>query len=832
MRFLFRLLAALLIASAAAHGSAEQVAPTFNFPSLPDLPRALHGAFAGTHQGVVLVAGGVYVDGVEPSPSRDVYALRPAASSWERVGELPEAVAWGGSASHGQGLICVGGLIDGEATARVMRVSLVEGRVRVDRLPDLPTPVARPGAAISSNALFVAGGRMSVNGQEDSGAFLRLDLAEPTAAWESLPSWPGAARSSPVLVGLQGTVFLFGGSASGGLRGDAYSYTSRYGWRELTDPPSWFDGVAAAAFGQGHIFFFGGRDEHGQASSAMLAYHAITDRWIQLDDWPAAAPGYPLAVSRGSEIVVVSDRSATGLRVLPLTPNFGFPDHAMVVLYLAGMIWIGFHFSRREKTTKDYFRAGNRIPWWAAGMSLFATGASAISLMSMPGKSYSTDWTYFSISISAIIALPFAMYIMAPLVRRLKISTSNEYLERRFGVYARILGSLIFSLTQVMGRMGPVMLLPSFAIAAVTGISVVTCILIMGVITTFYTYLGGLEAVIWTDTVQGFVMIASVTGCLILAVWKIDQPIGQLLAGLSTAPGERLHMIDLNLDITYPVFWVFLISSVIGTLSGIGDQNFVQRVQSTPSLKQTRMAVATQIGVAVPINILLFSLGTVLYLFYQQQPQLLNPAMETDSIYPFFVAQQLPVGVSGLVIAALLAATMSTVSSSICSVANLGVEDFYRRFSRAANDRKAFLTGKVLTAVLGLFGTGAALWLSQASMPSVWDLAMLYIGLISNGVLGLFALGLLTKRANQIGALTGVACGMLTVYYLRTYTPVTFFLYPLFGSTVTFVVGYLVSLLSGGSRRNLEGLTVYTLRGINREEAPPAAEPVATAGRS
>jgi Na+/proline symporter len=296
------------------------------------------------------------------------------------------------------------------------------------------------------------------------------------------------------------------------------------------------------------------------------------------------------------------------------------------------------------------------------------------------------------------------------------------------------------------------------------------------------------------------------------------------LSGLGTAPGERLHVIDLSLDITYPVFWVFLVSSIIGTLSGIGDQNFVQRVQCTPSLKQTRLAVATQIGVAVPINILLFSLGTALYLFYRDQPHLLNPAMQTDSIYPFFVAQQLPVGVSGLVIAALLAATMSTVSSSICAVANLGVEDFYRRFKRVTTDHSCFITGKVLTALLGLFGTGAALWLSQSSLPSVWDIATLYIGFISNGVLGLFALGLLTKRANQVGALVGVSCGMIMVIYLRYYTPVSFFLYPLFGSAVTFVVGYTVSLLAPGRPRELEGLTIYSLKGLNRAEPAEAGQ--------
>lgn len=190
--------------------------------------------------------------------------------------------------------------------------------------------------------------------------------------------------------------------------------------------------------------------------------------------------------------------------------------------------------------------------------------------------------------------------------------------------------------------------------------------------------------------------------------------------------------------------------------------------------------------------------------------------MENDGIFPFFAAQQLPPGVSGLVIAALLAATMSTISSSVCSVANLGVDDFYRRFSRNPSDRTAIALGRILTLLVGLSGIAVALYLAKSSIPSVWDMALLLTNLISNGIVGLFGLGLLTKRANQWGALLGVGVGMAIVFYLQRYTEVTFWLYPVIGTFVTMVGGYIFSILlnvfAGHKARSLPGLTVYTLR--------------------
>jgi len=284
MHLLPRLFALLVCLGLAGLLRAEQPLPSFTFPALPDLPRAVHHAFAGEHGGTLLIAGGMYVDehGVE-TPSREVYALRPRAEAWQQVGQMPVALSHGGSASYGGGLICIGGhTADGPVTS-VYVLSLVGDTLHTRRLPDLPQAAAEVGATLWEGRLLVAGGRLA-DGQL-SGQFLQLALGDPAATWQTLPAWPGEARASPVLVGLQDAAYLVGGETARGLATEGYRYTHRLGWRAVTSPPFWSTGAAGASFGQAHIFFFGGRDSTGDASALILAYHSITDRWIQLDGW-------------------------------------------------------------------------------------------------------------------------------------------------------------------------------------------------------------------------------------------------------------------------------------------------------------------------------------------------------------------------------------------------------------------------------------------------------------------------------------------------------------------------------------------------------------------
>ena len=793
VRKLSSLLCLLLSAVCLSAADGTSIEGIFNYQDIPDLPAVIDGGFLGTSGNALILAGGE-VDG---KPNTDVFVLTQDSDTWQKSGTWENPQAFGGASSDGGLLVCAGGEIGGELTSKVTQIEWKDNQVTITDLPGLPEPLYRPAVLLDKNTLWVAGGSDKEN------LFIRTTLNQ--GDWEKLDLFPGNPRQGALfLKSFDSRYYLIGGMSDSQANLQTLEYSGKDNWVPKNDIPSWKEFASGVSFGESHIMVFGATDDSG-----ILAYHTITNRWIEMGQWEDAPQGEVMVTIRGDDIFAVAGADGREIQVSPLKTKYGWIDHTVVVFYLLGMVAIGLYFSNKEKDTKDYFLGGKKIPWWATGMSLFATMASAISLMTMPGKSYSNDWTWFLVSIFSAMSLPISLFLLAPLIRKLNIRTSNEYLEYRFGIFTRVLGSMIFVLFQLLGRMAPVMLLPSIALNAITGIDIEICILVMAVVTIAYTFMGGLSAVIWTDTIQGFIMVGTIVACLVMAIIQLGMPIGDIWTSASEA--GKLHMVDWNWDATYPTVWLFFIGTMFITFNQIGDQNFIQRVQCTSSLKETQKAVALQMSVAVPINFLLFSVGTALFLYYQKQPEQLNPSMRADGVYPFFAAQKLPVGVSGLVVAALLAATMSTISSSICSVANLGVDDFYRRFSTNKSEKSALLVGRVLTLVVGILGTGAALFLANAKMPSIWDLALFLTNLVSNGVTGLFALGLITKRANQTGAIVGVITGMIVVFLVQKFTPIDLWLYMAIGSVVTFVVGYAVSLMIPSKPKSLDGLTVYTM---------------------
>lgn len=770
---------------------------------LPTPPISIERAFKAQLGGTLVIAGGIGLDG---EPSSKVYTLSKDADQWKEVGQLEQAWTDGASVTNGDELLFIGGRINGQATAQTLRLSLTESNaLKTESLADLPQTLIHPAATISGGTLFIAGGETNAGATR---AFLSLDLSNPDATWVEKKSWDSPARHSAYLIKSVESLSLIGGIESDGAPAKSSpSFHAIYGWNDVA--PNAPPGIISDAIklGDSHAVVL---TQNEDSSSSAHLYHMIGDTWIELGSELAHLPNDAQLVSMGQQFAILSKESAQRISLAEPNTNYGWIDHISVALYFLVLIYVGFHFSKQNKSSEDFFRGGHKIPWWATGMSLFATGASAMSLMAMPAKSYASNWTFFAISIYFIMALPISMYFLAPLVRKLNYGTAFEYLEHRFGLSVRLLGSTIFAVGQILGRMGSVLLLPSFALEAIAGIPMEISVPAMGIVTIAYTYLGGLAAVIWTDTIQGFVMIASVLGCLILAFLSIDMPASEMWTTLSDQ--SKLHMLDWGTALdTENVLTVFL-GVVALTLLYIGDQNYIQRVQCTRSLSEAKKAIATQLGIAVPINLLLFGLGTALFLFYQQQPAELNPAMKNDGIFPFFAAQQLPPGVSGFVIAALLAATMSTISSSICSVSNLVVDDFYKRFSEKPSEAKAVRVGRIATLLIGLFGIASAFYLNSFETPSIWDLFLRIAGIIAATTIGTFALGLFSRRTNEIGTLAGIVAGMAATYFIAKDETIIFWLYPLYGSLVTFGIGYAVSIATGGNRKNIDGLTWATLK--------------------
>jgi solute:Na+ symporter, SSS family len=663
--------------------------------------------------------------------------------------------------------------------------------------------VLLPGFFLSAEPLFEFSEAPNVQQEELSAGAYRISgrtIVLPDGRQVDLPE-PAAGK--PVWVELHGILYVSGCGADGTA---SFAYNPvREEWEPLRPAPENLSGFVAASCGNDHLLFFNAN----RPDDRILAYHRITGEWFPMGSLPQAV--LPVAASsHGTEFnLFTADTVLTGKALLQPT-KYGWVDHSVVALLVISLVVVGVYFSKKEKSTGDYFRAGSRVPWWAAGLSLFASGASAISLMAMPGKAYADNWIYFSISIFIVmIQLPLMLLVYIPLIRRLNIATANDYLERRYGLPVRMLGFVIYSLNQMLGRMAAILLLPSIALSAIFGLPMEQSILIMGVVATIYVTLGGLEAVIWTDVLQATVMLLAVLVCCAWAFVSLDMTMPaakEAIAGMN-----KIQMFDFSFDWTAPVFLILFTNVIALTFGLIGDQTFIQRVQCTADEKESRKTILTQLAVAVPMNAVLFALGTLLFLFYKTRPDVLSPALKSDGIFPFFAAQNLPPGMAGFVVAALLAATMSTVSGAINSVANLGVEDVYRRFFPKATDHRCLILGRTLTISLGIFGTGAALLLARTSLLSVWDLALMITGMILAPISGIFVLGIFTKRANSFGAWIGTAASIVVNIYAKLYLNLHSLAFLTVGVFTCIVVGYIASFFVPPSNKNLDGLTVYTL---------------------
>lgn len=469
-------------------------------------------------------------------------------------------------------------------------------------------------------------------------------------------------------------------------------------------------------------------------------------------------------------------------------------DLLAVGVYLVALVAVGAYFARRERATSDYFLAGRRVPWWAAGVSIFGTQLSAITYMAMPALVYRTDWSYLFGNMMMLVAAPVVVAAYLPIYRRQNLTTAYEYLERRFHLSVRLLGAAAFCLFQ-LGRMGVILLLPALALATVTGIDVYYCILVMGIVATAYTVLGGIEAVVWTDVLQAGVLLGGAVLSLLVIFGGVE---GGLAGTFQMAESRgKLSLGFWSWDFATAAIWVILFGRLLEMfVPYTADQTVVQRYLTTPDEKQAARGVWTNALLSVPATLIFFSVGTGLWAFYRTRPELLNPAGRTDDIFAWFIAQQLPVGISGLVIAGLFAAAMSSLDSSMNSVATVLVTDFYRRFRPAAADRGALRLARALTLLLGVLGTGSAVWMALRHDPSMWDQHTKIVGLLGGGMAGLFALGVFTRRANALGAVVGLAASTAILYAVQRSGRVHFFLYSAVAIGSCFAIGWAASWLA------------------------------------
>lgn len=478
-------------------------------------------------------------------------------------------------------------------------------------------------------------------------------------------------------------------------------------------------------------------------------------------------------------------------------------DLVVLLLYFAAIMGIGFYFWRggQSRTTKGFTAAGGSLSGWVVGLSIMATYLSSISFLALPGRAMAENWNAFVFSLSLPLATWIAVRWFVPFYRQSGEVSAYSHLERRFGPWARLYAGVCYLLTQ-LARMGSVMFLTALPLNVLMGWDLRTVIVILGVSVIVYSMMGGILAVIWSDAVQAIVLMAGAGLCLVVMLWGL--PGGPVQAFELAADRGKFSLGSFAPDWGQPTFWVVLIYGLAINLQNFGiDQNYVQRYVSARSEVAAKRSLWLGGLLYVPVSAGFLLIGTALFSFYTARPELLPEALrgadQADRVFPFFIVTQLPPGLTGLLIAAIFAAAMSTISTSLNSSATLLMTDWYRRYFRpGAGEGEQMKVLRVGTLVWGLMGTACALAMIgvKAALDAWWTLSSIFAG----GMLGLFLLGLIARRAGNAAAATGVAIGVLVIVWM-TFSPrwlgLPEYLRSPFHSFMIIVVGTLAILLVG-----------------------------------
>ena len=611
-------------------------------------------------------------------------------------------------------------------------------------------------------------------------------------------------------------------------------------------------GSAFLPSGNQHLLLTGGFGWHGWIDRAIRgktttdpvalgwqrkiwAYNAVTDAWceygeIAKGDSPrcgAAAGLKPGKTPETYELLLAGGEIAPALRtdavsVASFRKVAKFESSAWIVVgvYALLMVAMAVYFIRKKKDENDYFRGGNRIPWYVAGMSIFATMLSSITFIAIPTQAYLADWRYFVMAFFIIGMAPVAIYYYLPFFCRLGITSAYEYLEKRFNLGVRLFGSAAFVVFMVC-RVAVVTLLPAIALSAVTGISIDACILVCGVLTMIYCSLGGLEAVIWSDFVQGIVLMGGALAVLVILILKTG-PDGAHVStfwNIATTQGKTA-MFDFRFLLSQPVFWVVAVQGLVSNLSSYtSDQCVIQRYIATPDENATKRSLWFNGGMSVFAQVVFYGIGTALYTHYRSNPAMMDVTMpKADSVLPLFMAIELPPWLAGLVIAAVFAATISTLSANLSSASTALVTDFFKRHNPNMSGRAQIRTGQICTYVVGVIGIFAALCLSRMESSALFDNFNKYIAMLTAGLTGLFFMGIFLPRVKGVAAILGLVANYVVCFGCEAMGCDVFglkfhpFLLGGLGLVACVVVSLVASFVIPEKGHDLSGLTLKTLK--------------------
>lgn len=858
MKSLSLLLVLVLLGQPANVWAVESTGPealeniSLDWRQLPDLPDELGvaGPFVGVHDDALIVAGGANFP--EPVWENEkvwhdrihVLTKTTGGYQWHEAGSLDRPIAYGATVSTVDGIVCMGGN-NAEETFRevfLLEWNAEKGEVQITEYPELPSPCAYGQAALVDNVIYLAGGQSGFELDSAMKNFWALDLSQrddPEAfVWEALEAWPGKPRAFNITVqqhnGYDDAVYVISGRRQEGKQvrflQDVWEFTPETEqWRRRADVRRCVMAGTGIGWGQSHVFVLGGADgslfskaddlqeAHPGFPNKALAYHTITNTWTSAGEVPKNQVT-TRAVLWNDRIVIPSGevkprvRSAGVWSVEPVRQRrgFGTVNYCVLFGYLLAMVGIGVYFANRNKDTNDYFRGGKHVKWWAAGCSIFATMLSSLTYTGLPSKAFAQDWVYAVGNMMIPVVAFIAVFIALPFYRRIDATSAYEYLEKRFSRLVRLFASASFTLFHVF-RMAVVMSLTGLALAVATPLTPVQSVLLMGTLSIIYCTMGGIEAVIWTDTLQTIVLLG---GAILALVLLVSGTEGGLAGSIDVATAaDKFRVANFHWDVTSAqlALWVVVIGGIGQNISSYtADQAVVQRYMTTADQKLAARSIWTNAVMSTIATFLFFGIGTALFAYYHSHPEKLDPTMTTDQVFPLFVAKEMPIGIAGLIVAGIFAAAQSTVSTSMNSTATVVVTDLMRPLDFCKNERGYLVAARTTTFFMGVVGTLLGLIFVDPEIKSLFDAFIMVIGLFMGVLGGLFVLGALTRRANAHGAVIGALVGAATMTSIWAFTDIQGYIYTATGITTCVVVGYFVSLVRGGQDRDLSGLTIYT----------------------
>jgi len=442
-------------------------------------------------------------------------------------------------------------------------------------------------------------------------------------------------------------------------------------------------------------------------------------------------------------------------------------DYFVILISLLVSLYVGVYFSKKQTTTNNYYAAGGNIPSWAVGMSILATLISSVTFLAYPGAGFAGNWILLIQGVMVVVVLLFLVWFVVPLYRKVIGISAYEYFEKRFGFFARLYSSLSFALTH-FSKMGTVFFLMGLAIASMTGFNSYIVIWIIGLLVIYITLKGGIEAVIWLDVIQGFMLIFGGLLCITVIFLTVEGGPSTILD--IAFENNKIDFSPYEWDFTKLTFIVMVLNGIFYGIQKYGtDQTIVQRYLTARSEKGALRAALIGVVLSLPVWALFMFIGTALYSYYQAVPGVLPADINSDAVFPYFIMTQLPVGVTGLILSSLIAAAISSLDSDLNCLSAIAVEDYYIRIKKKSTDEQKLKFGKLIVIVSGIASLLIASIYVYTGSEGILGIIFALYAIFSGGIAGIFLLGILTRRANKQGLYIAIGvCVLFTTYAVLT----------------------------------------------------------------